>query len=260
MGFYVFNTNFNFNFKLLFKLSLTIFLFLLNFIQSSWCFSKNNCFLKRGGRMTRGFRSLFLLLFSFLFLTFPLLAENWDGKLLREERFQPNPREREVNSSNSFLPSAEQEALNGITDDFLVNDDGGNQEDPAIARDPSGNFVITWEDYRNGNYDIYFQRYNSSGTPLGTNFKVNDDIGTSDQYSPAIAMDGSGNFVIAWTDGRSGGGDIYAQRFNSAGTALGANFKVNDDVGTADQGAPAVAHGWFGQLCDYLGGLPQWQL
>ncbi len=126
---------------------------------------------------------------------------------------------------------------------FKVNDDVGtaSQYYHAISMNGSGNFVITWEDYRNGNYDIYAQRYDSSGSPLGTNFKVNDDVGTAEQWSPAISLNGSGNFVITWEDSRSGNYDIYAQRYDSSGSPLGSNFKVNDDTGTAWQWSPAIA-------------------
>ena len=127
-----------------------------------------------------------------------------------------------------------------LDSNFKVNA-GGTAWLPAIAMDGSGNFVITWYDYRNGNEDIYAQRYNSLGTTLGSNFKVNDDLGTADQYNPAIAMDGLGSFVITWYDGRNGSWDIYAQRYNSSGTQLDSNFKVNDD-GTADEwSTPAIA-------------------
>jgi len=118
---------------------------------------------------------------------------------------------------------------------FKVNDDLGSelQRKCFVSADESGNFVITWCDGRNGDADIYAQRYSSDGSPLGTNFKVNDDQG--DGGSPAISTDGSGNFVITWTDGRNGDGDIYAQRYSSDGTALGINFRVNDDQGSAYQ-------------------------
>jgi len=64
---------------------------------------------------------------------------------------------------------------------LLVNDDGGSsyQLYPSIAMDGSGNFIITWEDYRSGNYDIYAQRYNSGGIKVGANFLVSDDTGSS---------------------------------------------------------------------------------
>ena len=115
---------------------------------------------------------------------------------------------------------------------FKVNDGPDNEdyynESPAICADDSGNFVITWEDARNG---IYAQRYSSDGAALGNNFKVSDDPEDEGQMSPSIAMENSGNFVIAWEDERSGWDyDIYAQRYSSDGTALGSNFKVHEKL------------------------------
>ncbi|MCJ7496734.1 MAG: hypothetical protein MUO78_01185 [candidate division Zixibacteria bacterium] len=132
-----------------------------------------------------------------------------------------------------------------MIDDFMVNDDTTSildQCNPAIAKDPSGNFIITWQDYRDGNYDIYAQRYNSSGIPSGSNFEVNDDVGTSYHYSPAIAMDGLGDFVITWYDYRNGNPDIYAQSYNSSGSPLGSNYSVpNPLYASFAQLFPAVA-------------------
>jgi hypothetical protein len=132
---------------------------------------------------------------------------------------------------------------NPLGSNFKVNDDVGDdyQMDPAIAMDGSGSFIITWQDDRTHAFDIYAQRYNSSGTPQGSNFKVNDDVGYTSQTCPAIAMDALGNFVITWEDGRNGNSDIYAQKYNFSGTPLGSNFEVNDDRGPTDQGCPAIA-------------------
>jgi len=126
---------------------------------------------------------------------------------------------------------------------FKVNDDAGTalQGKSKIAVDGSGNFIITWQDYRNGNSDIYAQRYDYSGSPSGSNFKVNDDVGTALQYTPAIAVDGSGNFIITWQDHRNFYSDIYAQRYDYSGSPSGSNFKVNDSAGTALQYTPAIA-------------------
>ncbi len=108
---------------------------------------------------------------------------------------------------------------NVLIDDFLVNDDvtgGSDQYDPSIAMDDNGNFVIVWEDWRNGNGDIYYQRYNSSGEAEGVSTKVNDEVSMASQWfhssiSPSVAMDSSGNFIIVWEDGRNGKSDIYYQ-------------------------------------------------
>ncbi|MDD5528736.1 MAG: hypothetical protein PHX21_01745 [bacterium] len=134
---------------------------------------------------------------------------------------------------------------NGIPQNtnFKVNDDTGtsNQQNPSIAMDYSGNFIISWQDNRNGNLDIYAQKYNSNGTPQDTNFKVNDDAGTNNQQNSSIAMDYSGNFIISWQDNRNGNADVYAQRYNSAGVPQGTNFKVNDDIGTSEHFGPAAS-------------------
>jgi len=127
-------------------------------------------------------------------------------------------------------------------DIFLVNDNTriNNQCDPAISLDGSGNFMIAWMDGRNGNWDIYAQRYDGNGNKQGVNFRVNDDAGTSTQYQSAITVDGSGNFVIIWTDGRNGNWDIYAQRYDGNGNKQGVNFRVNDDVGSSTQYQSAI--------------------
>ncbi len=111
-----------------------------------------------------------------------------------------------------------------VYDDFGATD----QWSPSIAIDSSSNFVIVWLDCRNGNYDIYYQRYNSIGEAQSVNTKVNDDD-KEYRYSPLIAMDKSGNFVIVWNDYRNGNWDIYYQRYNSSGIAQGENIKANDD-------------------------------
>lgn len=119
---------------------------------------------------------------------------------------------------------------------FMVNDDiaTNGKGTPSVAMDADGNFVICWADKRNGNWDIYAQRYNSSGDTLGINFKVNDDTGTKSQLRPSIAMNIKGDFIICWVDFRntdSGDNrqdqDIYAQRYSSDGLLLGGNYLIN---------------------------------
>ncbi len=113
---------------------------------------------------------------------------------------------------------------------------------PSVGIARSGRFVITWQDMRNGDYDIYFQLYDSAGTALGTNIRVDDDTGKADQGYPLVAIESSGNFVITWEDFRSGNSDIYAQRYNSVGNCIGKNYLVNDPLFSSFiQRFPAVA-------------------
>ena len=92
-----------------------------------------------------------------------------------------------------------------------------DQINVASVGDGSGGAIITWQDKRNGSYDIYAQRVNSSGAVQWAANGVAVCSVDSDQVSPAIISDGSGGAIIAWQDKRSGSYDIYAQRINGNG-------------------------------------------
>ena len=145
---------------------------------------------------------------------------------------------------NRPIRAQEKADLQAVIPDFQVNENGGvfhaEQNNPSIGVDAAGNFVVVWGDWRNGNKDIYAQRYSSDGTALGPNFKVNDDSVFAEQHSPSIGVNAAGNFVVVWEDGRNGDLDIYAQRYSSDGTALGPNFKVNDDNISLNQYLPSI--------------------
>lgn len=114
--------------------------------------------------------------------------------------------------------------------EFRVNSFTTNSQTvPRIAMEATGDFVITWESYQDGDGPgIYAQRYNAAGTAQGSEFKVNTYT-TASQFNPSIAIDASGGFVIAWNSvGEDGSGiGIYAQRFNSIGITQGSEFPVN---------------------------------
>jgi len=141
--------------------------------------------------------------------------------------------QRYLNSGISYLTNTK------------VNDDISRLEQrlPTIAADSSGNFVITWVDYRNAHSDIYAQRFISEqyGTAIGNNIKINDDNNSSWQTEPCIAINNQGLFVIAWSDDRNNDVDIYAQRCSMDGNFIGHNFKVNDDNSMAKQILPSLS-------------------
>ncbi|UCE05436.1 MAG: T9SS type A sorting domain-containing protein [bacterium] len=115
-----------------------------------------------------------------------------------------------------------------------------SQKSPAVATNKRGCFVIAWEDYRNGNFDIYFQRYDCSGVTQGGNVKANDDPANASQNHPAVAMNKNGDFILVWEDHRNYDPDIYYQRYDSTGIARGGNVKVKDDMANGLQEYPSV--------------------
>ena len=97
----------------------------------------------------------------------------------------------------------------------------GDQSMPKITSDGSGGAIITWTDYRNGDYaDIYAQSINSSGAiQWTTNGAAICNAGNM-QWNPYLVNDGQGGAIIVWQDARDGALDIYAQRINSSGVVL----------------------------------------
>lgn len=77
--------------------------------------------------------------------------------------------------------------------------------------------------------------------PVGPVAPVSPATGT-DQLRPAAAMDAQGNVVVVWQgyNPASAGYDIFAQRYATDGTALGAAFVVNQFT-AGKQSRPAVA-------------------
>ena len=139
---------------------------------------------------------------------------------------------------------AQRYSANGgtIGSNFRVDDaDYSSTYYPDIATDSSGGFIIAWTDLRNGNSDIFAQRYSADGFAIGSNFLVNDDGGNSNQEVPAIAIDETGGFVICWEDFRNGRFDVYAQKYSSDGTTVGNNFLVNSNGSENSADRPAIA-------------------
>lgn len=125
----------------------------------------------------------------------------------------------------------------------------GYQYTPTMVSDGSGGAIITWQDTRNGNYDIYAQRFNSSGNVSWTGNGVPICTYASDQQSPIIISDSAHGAIIVWKDYRNGNWDIYGQKINSSGNIQVATNGLAISAATGIQENPAmVANGTGGAI------------
>jgi len=81
----------------------------------------------------------------------------------------------------------------------------------TVVTDGRGGVIITWRDYRAGNWDIYCQRINSKGQVRWDSGGLAVCTDPVKQSNVVMAPDGNSGAIIAWFDDR-GGGSIYAQR------------------------------------------------
>jgi hypothetical protein len=124
----------------------------------------------------------------------------------------------------------------------------GKQALPAVAAG-GGNFLIAWQDSRQGNSDIYSARLSSAGAlldPVGTSSAVSTLAGSA-QTSPTVSYNGAGDFLVAWEDARSGTSiDIYGARVALDGTLRdgpAASGGIPIAIGAASDQQPALAWG-----------------
>jgi hypothetical protein len=134
-----------------------------------------------------------------------------------------------INQSGVILDSA----------GFAISVAANNQYSPAIAFDGS-NYLVVWEDYRNGNTaDIYGARVSPSGMVLDT-AGIAISVAVNTQANPAVAFDGT-NYLVVWNDNRNGmDHNIYGARVNQAGTLLDSSGIAISTAGS-NQISPALA-------------------
>jgi len=93
----------------------------------------------------------------------------------------------------------------------------------------------------NGYFQIYGRGFTFAGAQRIALFTVNT-VGDGQQYAPAVATDGNGDFVVGWEDDQDDNGafQILGRGFNPSGTQRKADFTVNSDS-SGQQYVPAVA-------------------
>jgi S-layer family protein len=110
-----------------------------------------------------------------------------------------------------------------------------------VAMEADGDFVVVWSNKNlYGAYTaIYGRRFDVTTAPRGIEFRV--DQGVESQALAAVAISGTGAFVVVWHDTRDIRlENIHARMYDAAGGAIGSEFTVNDYL-TGRQQAPDVS-------------------
>jgi hypothetical protein len=119
---------------------------------------------------------------------------------------------------------------------------------PRCAMLPQGNFAVVWSSFSESSRHIFGRRFSSIGLPLDTCFMINDDLGSANHLSPAVAADSLGRFVVVWQDQREGYDHVWVQRFAADGTKIGENFPVQSDKQGTVQYDPDLAMNQGGEF------------
>jgi hypothetical protein len=141
--------------------------------------------------------------------------------------------------------------------EFQINTtNAGNQASPTAAMDAAGNFVVVWQGPGTSDEDIFAQRFDPNGQPLGEELQVNSFTDGA-QQEPAVAMNASGAFVVVWESQNvpqdANKTSICARLYDTSGSPVVAEFTINTEIAACrypdaamdDDGSFAIA--WFKQ-------------
>ncbi len=106
----------------------------------------------------------------------------------------------------------------------------GNQTEPSIVIKDVNEYIVAWQGYASEDekFDIYAQRINLNGLPIGEELHINNKIKSNDQIYPDIAINDSGSFVIVWESAIDPNSSaISCRRYNTEGSAIGDEFQVS---------------------------------
>ena len=105
-----------------------------------------------------------------------------------------------------------------IGDEFQVNSNTVDEQlCPSVAMDNDGKFIIVWECVntpQEGMRAICAQSYDSSGQPLGSQIRVNDQ-NCACRY-PDVALSNSGQAIVVWIE-QSATHSIWSRHFPADG-------------------------------------------
>jgi hypothetical protein len=116
-----------------------------------------------------------------------------------------------------------------IGDEFQINTTTfENQTESSVAMNAAGNFVVAWQSGDAGFEDIFDQRYDPNGQPLGDETLVNT-FTQGKQRFPTVAMNTDGASAVVWESENLDTGTTVAscQLFDVNGLAVGEEFDVN---------------------------------
>lgn len=159
---------------------------------------------------------------------------------------------RDNDGSESAAPVLVRVNVTAVNDPPVVTVPGAQAtaEDGPIVFSGASAITVSDVDAGTGNVQVTITvtqgTVSLGGTTVaaGGEFRINTTTTGLQQFDAdsrqSVAMDAAGNFVVVWQSPDAGGTGVFAQRFNAAGVAQGAQFQVNTTT-AGEQGRAVVA-------------------
>ncbi len=96
-----------------------------------------------------------------------------------------------------------------------------------VAGLSGGGFVSSWSSTDGSGFGVYAQRFDASGNKTGSEFLVNTST-SGQQISSEVTGLSDGGFIVVWRSQHSSSPlDVFGQRYDSNGAAIGSEFELS---------------------------------
>jgi hypothetical protein len=109
---------------------------------------------------------------------------------------------------------------NKVGAEMNISSESTNKGNLQLAANSRGDFILAWDESRQGDAQINARMFDRNGASLGDEILV---VGGSEGHSyPAVAFDSQDRFAVAWANsGAQVCATVMFQRFDAAGVKLG---------------------------------------
>ncbi len=161
-----------------------------------------------------------------------------------------------LNAANGALMGANSQ----ISAMGLLDDPAFDAQDPDVAYNSASNeYLVVWsaDHYADNEFEIFGQRLNAGGAPIGGRLRVSVMGGSAnpdyDAVDPAVAYNSTDNeYLVVWSGDNTGGTllddefEIWGKLLEGDADWIGADFRISDMGGIGDEAydgrAPDVAY------------------
>jgi len=113
-----------------------------------------------------------------------------------------------------------------IGDTPLTSDDGIPSQYPSMGIDSEDNIHIVWQDFRDGNWQVYYTKLDNEGNTLVDDIRITDGADSS-QY-PILSISDLDNIHVAWQDNRDQNLEIYYKKLDNDGNSLSDEIRLTN--------------------------------
>ena len=141
--------------------------------------------------------------------------------------------------SNIYYKRSIDAGLTWGADIALTNILNSYSGSPSVFAASNYSPYVVWEDYRDGNMEIYYKHSPDGGLTWASDVRLTNNSASSS--SSSIAVSGNSFIHVVWSDNRDGNYEIYYKRSTDGGVSWGTDTRLTNNSAVSDYSSVSVS-------------------